>query len=118
MGLLLSMTKIYFSTGRYVILDSDLCFLKGLIQLRKKGVFSCAVINKRRYWPSVVPGKEMEDHLEEVEVGETDAIQVTVDDVIYTLWGMKKPNYLVSMMATDSLLLEDDTCKDTVRIWK
>ena len=47
MGLLLRMMKIYFSTGRYVILDSGFCVLKGLIQLRKKGVSDCDVIKKR-----------------------------------------------------------------------
>ena len=48
MGLLLCMMKRYFSTGRYVILDSGFYVLKGLIQLRKKGIFSFVVINKRR----------------------------------------------------------------------
>ena len=74
-GLLLRMIKSYFDTGRYVIIDSGFCVLKGLIQLRKKGVFSCYFIKKRIYWPETVPGKEMEDHFLEVEVGETDSIQ-------------------------------------------
>ena len=68
------MMKSYFTTGMYVMIYSGLCVLKGLIQLRKKGVFACAVIKKRRYWPSMVPGKDMEDHFGRMEVGETDAI--------------------------------------------
>ena len=59
---LFHMMERYFSAGRYVILDCGFCVLKGLIQLSKNGVFSCAVINKRRYWTSMVPGKYMEDH--------------------------------------------------------
>ena len=55
--------------------------------------FTCAVIKKIRYWPSVVPGKVMEDPFGEVQVGEIDAIQGKVDDVIYNLGGMKEPNY-------------------------
>ena len=51
----------------------------------------------------------MEDHFREVEVGETDAIQGTVDNVIYNLWGMKEPNYVMRMMATGGQLLVDDT---------
>ena len=35
----LRMMKSYFATGRYIILDSGLCVLRGLIQLRKRGVF-------------------------------------------------------------------------------
>ena len=58
----------------------------------------------------------MEDHSGEVEVGETDAIQVTVDYVIYNLWGMKESNYVMRMMATGGRLLVDYTCKETVRI--
>ena len=70
----------YFDTGMCVILDSIFCVLKRLIQLRKKGVFACDVIKDRRYWPSMVLGKEMEDNFGEVEVGETDSIQRIVDD--------------------------------------
>ena len=65
----------------------------------------------------MVPGKETEDHFGEVELGGTDAIHVTVDDVIYNLWGMKEPNYLMRMMATGGRLLADDTRKETVKRW-
>ena len=118
MGLLLHKMKSYFATGRYVIIDYGFCVLKGLIQLRKKGVFGFSVINNRRYFLSMVPGKDMNDHFVEVGVGETDATLGTVDDVIYNLWGMKDPNYFMNMMATGGRLLEDETCKETVRIWK
>ena len=37
-----------FSTGRYIIIDSSFCVLKGLIQLMKKIIFACAVIKKIR----------------------------------------------------------------------
>ena len=81
-GLLFCMMKSYFATGRYITLDYGFCVLKGLIQLRKKGVFACSVINKKRYWPVMVPGKEIEDHFREMEVGETYAIQRKVDGFI------------------------------------
>ena len=38
LGLLLHTMKSYFDTGRYVILDYFFFVLKGLIQLRKKGI--------------------------------------------------------------------------------
>ena len=117
-GLLLRMMKRYFATGRYVILDSGFCVLKGLIQLRKKGVSACDVIKKRIYCPSVVPDNDMEDHFGEVEVGGIDPIQGTVDGIIYNSWGMKDPNYMTSMMANGGRLLADDTCKETVIRWK
>ena len=92
--------KSYFSTGGYVIIDSSFCVLKGFIHLMKKGVFACSVIKKIRYWPTMVPGKDMEDHFWEVEVGEIYYIKGKVNDVIYNLWWMKEPNDVMRIMAT------------------
>ena len=60
----------------------------------------------------------MEDNFWEVEVGETDYVQGTVNDVIYNLWGINKPNYFMRMMDTGGRLLADETCKETMKIWK
>ena len=51
-------------------------------------------------------------------MGEIDAIQVTVNDVIYNLWSTKEPNSLTRMMVTGDRLLAYDKCNDIVRIWK
>ena len=117
-GLLLRMMKSYFVTGRYVIIDSGFCVLKGFIQLSKKGGFDCVVIKNRRYWTYMVPSKYMEDHFGGVDVGETDIIHGTVDDAFYNLWSMKEPNYVMRMMATGGRLLADDKSNETVRRWK
>jgi hypothetical protein len=37
----------FFTTGRYVVLDSGFCVLRALIELKKVGLFACAVIKKR-----------------------------------------------------------------------
>ena len=66
----------------------------------------------------MVLGKDTEDNFGGVEVGETDATQGTVNDVIYNLWAMKESNYLTRMMVTGDRLLAYDTCNDTVRRWK
>ena len=50
--------------------------------VQEEGFFPCDFIKKRRYWLSVVPGKDVGDHFVEVEVEETYSIQGTVDDVI------------------------------------
>ena len=118
-GLLLRMLKSYFSTGRYVILDSGFCVLKALIELKKKGVYACALIKKRRYWPTMFPGEEVKEHfnMEGVNVGDTDAISGIMDGVPYNFWCMKEPNYIMSCMATGGRLLSDATCKIANRSW-
>ena len=66
----------------------------------------------------MVPDKEVEGHFGELEVGDKDSIQKTVDDFFYNLWGMKEPNSVMSMMATGVRLLGGDTCKENTRRWK
>ena len=46
-GLLLRMLAPIYHKGFIVILDSGFCVLKGIIELRKKGVFASALIKKR-----------------------------------------------------------------------
>ena len=59
----------------------------------------------------MVSGKDMEDNFGEVKVGETDAVHGTADNVMYSLWGLKEPKYVMRIMATGGRLLTDDTCK-------
>ena len=40
----LCMLKSYFATGKYIVLDSGFCILKGIDKLRKRGLFACALI--------------------------------------------------------------------------
>ena len=51
--------------------------LKGIIELKKQGLFTCALIKKHHYWPTLVPGNEMNSHcaMDGVQVDDTDAIQ-------------------------------------------
>ena len=84
-GLLLQMLTTYFSTGRYVVLDSGFCILKSLVELKKVGIFACAVIKKRRYWPAYVPGDAMTQTFAEASVGDLLAISGTPDGKEYFL---------------------------------
>ena len=119
-GLLLRMLKLYFHTGKYVVLDSGFCVLKGIIKLREMGLFACALIKKRQSWPVGVPGDAMQARFDRpgVNVGDVDAVSGTQDGVPYNLWGMKEPDYVMRMMATGGPNSVDDSCKTTTRTWK
>lgn len=116
-GLLLRMLSNVFWTGKYVVLDSGFCVLKAIIELRKMGVFACALIKKRMCWPIGVPGDAMQRRFDrpEVRVGDVDAISGKLDDVPYYLWGMKEPDYVMMMMATGGPLGSNDECRETKR---
>ena len=46
-GLLMGMLSTYFTTGRYVVLDSGFYVLRALVELKKVGLFACAVIKEQ-----------------------------------------------------------------------
>ena len=50
-GLMIRLTRALRSTGKAVIVDSGFRVLKGLSEMRRRGVYGSALIQKRRYWP-------------------------------------------------------------------
>ncbi len=114
-GLLLCLLQPYFTSCQYVVLDSGFCVLKGIVELRKRGVFAGALIKKRQYWPLLVPGVAMNSHFHNKQVGKCDAISGVLDEEKYFIWGMKEPDYVMKIMATGGALILDEKCKQVTR---
>ena len=60
-SLLLCLTKSVHHTGRYDVLNSGFCILQALVKLKKFRVYAGALIKKRGYWPSLVPGEAIDE---------------------------------------------------------
>ena len=60
-GIMLRLTRALWSTGKAVIMDGGFCVLKGLLEMRKRGVYGSTLIKKRCYWPSGVHGDGIND---------------------------------------------------------
>ena len=99
-SLLLWLTKTLWGSGKVVVLDSGFCVLKALVELKKKGVFSAALIKKRRYWPKYIDGDRIKAHFNDQEVGHVDALKGTLDGVPFYIHAMKEPDYVMMLMAT------------------
>ena len=54
-GLMLQMCDQIFSTGKCVVLDSGFWLSKEITNLLGFGVYTAALIKKRKYWPNGVP---------------------------------------------------------------
>ena len=117
-GLLLRLTAALFNTGKVVILDSGFCVLQGLIELRKVGVFSSAVIKKRRYWPKHVPGDIMDERMKDKPLGACDSIKGIMDEVPYNLFCMKDKDFVMKLMSTYGGLVETRGQEKTWRWFK
>lgn len=99
-GLLLRLTLPLWHTSKTVVLDSGFCVLKGIIELRKKGVFAAALIKKRRYWPKHIRGDDIAAHFADKEVGSVDAWPGVYDNTPFHVVCLKEPNYVMSLMTT------------------
>jgi hypothetical protein len=114
-GLLIRLTKPLWATASVVILDSGFCILKGIIELKKLGVYASALIKKRRYWPRDVPGDAMDNRLRNKGLGSTDAIYGKSEDVDYHFFMEKDKDYTIKLMSTYSSLNVNDKAKHNRR---
>lgn len=117
-GLLLRLTRSIWGRGKVVILDSGFCVLRGIVELLKKGVYSSALIKKRRYWPKYVDGAAIDTHFENIEVGGCDALPGVLDGVQFHIFGMKEPDYTMKLMSTYGSLTAKDDQRESKRIVK
>ena len=82
-GTMLGCTKPIWNCAKVVIMDSGFCVTKGLVQLRKKGVFGSALIKKCRYWPADIKGDAINAHFDSKDVGNDYAVKQVEDWVAY-----------------------------------
>ena len=99
-GLCLRLTKSLQGSAKVVVMDSGFCVVKAIVELQKAGIFSHALIKKRKYWPKYIKGEEVKEHFEGRPVGYFDARKATYDGVDFYVYGMKEPDYVLMFMTT------------------
>ena len=114
-GLLLRVLEPIFGKGMVVILDSGFCVLKGIVELKKRGVYASALIKKRKYWPKYIKGDVIKQHFDEKAVGDCDSLKGNMDEVPFHVYAMKEPDYIMSLMSTYGTNLRGG--KETCREW-
>ena len=66
----------------------------------KKGVFSSALIKKRKYWPKLIKGAKIDMAMISNEIGTTASINGTLDNIKYNIFCLKQPAYVCKRMST------------------
>jgi hypothetical protein len=102
-GLLLRMTHQLWGTAKFVVMDSGFCILEALIELRKKGVFSTALIKKCRYWPKYIDGDKIDLHFADKEVGNVDTLGEVQDGDTARTWKSPMASLKPNVSSTWSL---------------
>ena len=99
-GLLLRVLEPIFGKGMVIILDSGFCVLKGIVELKKRGVYASALIKKRKYWPKYIKGDVIKQHFDEKAVGDCHSWKGNMDEVPFHVYARKEPDYVMSLMST------------------
>ena len=88
--------------------------VKGITELKQKGVYAASLIKKRRYWPRYIRGDDIRQHFDGKNVGDADAWPGTLDGQSFSVHSMKEPDYVMSLMTTYGTLSRDN-CRETSR---
>ena len=99
-GLLLCVLEPIFARGNVIILDSGFCVLKGIVELKKCGVYASTLIKTRKYWPKYTKGDAIKQHFDEKAVGDCDSWKGKMEEVPFHVHAMKEHNYVMSLMST------------------
>ena len=106
---------LYLGNQKIVVLNSGFCVLKGIAELRKKGVFGEAFIKKRGYQPKYIDGEAIKRHFETKEVGSVDTRKGKLDGVNVEIHCLKEPDYVMMLMSSYGTLKKVDDQKS--RFW-
>ena len=111
---MLLLNKAMHNTNKIVVLDSGFCILKALLDLKKVGVYTVAVIKKQQYWPKYVPRDNIDEKMKGCEIGKNKVITGKLDDEQYKFFMMEDPKCVMKMMITYRNLEVSDK-KETTR---
>ena len=111
-GLMLRMCDPIFSTSRCVVLDSGFCVSKGITALLEFGVYSAALIKKRKYWPKGVPGDAIDKYFADKDVTHVYMLEAITEEgpegKAFKIFCFREPKYVMMIMATWMTLEELD----------
>ena len=89
--------------------------LRGIIELKKWGVYASTLIKKHKYWPKHIKGVERKAHFDGKDVRDCDSWKGMMEEVPFHVYAMKEPDYVMSLMSTYGTNLR--TGKETSCEW-
>lgn len=107
-GTMLRLSKPLWNSGKIVEIDSSFCVARGIVEMKKRGVYGDGLVKKRRYWywPKHVPGAAIDTHFEDREVGETESLKVEVEGETMWVHCMQDAGYVTKIISCHGTLTE------------
>ena len=85
-GIIMTLIKMFRTTGKLVVLDISFCIIPGLIGMRNFGAFAAGFIKNCRYWPIHVPGQEKGNYTRTKYIGDVTFLCGKLDYYNYDLF--------------------------------
>ena len=98
------MTEPVHDTGKVVSMDSGFCVSAGILHLHDLGVYSQALIKKRKYWPKDVPGDHIDRYFDGKPLGYCKSLKQDMNGIPFYVHCCKDSRYVTKMMSTHGLL--------------
>jgi hypothetical protein len=99
-ALMMQLAEPLFHSGSIVIHDAGFACIPGLIQLKKRGVFSSCLIKKKAHWPKFTNGAANTTHMANKTIGSADAIQGEFGTEQYHVYMMQDSKFTLQLAAT------------------
>ncbi len=99
-ALMMQLAEPLFGSGSIVIHDAGFACIPGLIQLKKRGVFSSCLIKKKAHWPKFTNGAANTAHMANKTIGTADAIQGEFGTEKYHVYMMQDSKFTLQLAAT------------------
>ena len=120
-GIMIKMFEPIFGTVNYIVPDSVFCVANRIYSLEERGVYSVALIKKRKYWPKGVPDDDIYRNFHNRDIGDVDMLDSMIEEgpegKLFMIIVLKETEYIMKTMYSWTTLEELEGA-DTRRDYK
>ena len=93
-ALMCDLTSPIHHTGKVVTFYSGFCVKVGIEALHAQGVYSQALIKKKRYWPRGVPGDHIDEHFRDKAIGYAETLRQVINGKKFLIYIKKFHSFI------------------------
>ena len=117
-GLLLHLTNIIFHMTKFVILDSGVCVLRGIIEIQKRRLFYNTLIKRLQYWTKYVDDDAINNHFEGKIFVTVGVLSGTLENTPFHIFLIEETYYTMNLISTYGKMKLEESSKTITFITK
>ena len=105
-----------WSTGKVVVMDSGLCVLKWILEVRNRGVYGSELIKKRWYCHRGFHGDGINEYPSQKNIVDVVCLSCEWYNIYFNIFVTKEPDYNIMMISNFSGLNVTEVQKEYIRM--